>query len=210
MGTGKFGVNKMMGVRSLLELFCSTSPIHHTLHYHKIGYTEFYKTDETFHINSVCNSEMSKKSLLSSSKPSFSGVTRKSLVFFKRQIYSLQGASFQTAQLPSEKNSYCINNVNCVSSILENEKTSISMPVTSSPLLPSGCNGASKWLIIHWDVRPSRLRDDCQQCCLPPKKRFSLKKCCGFLCLNGTTKTQCGEGRSTLVSLLSSYSQRIA
>ena len=64
MGTGKFGVNKMMGVRSLLELFCSTSPIDHTfsyMHYHKIGYTEFYQTDETFHINSVCNSEMSKK-----------------------------------------------------------------------------------------------------------------------------------------------------
>ena len=87
MGTGKFGVNKMMGVRSLLELFCSTSPIHHTfsyMHYHKIGYTVFYQTDETFHINSVCNSEMSKKSLLSSSKPSFSGVTRKSLVFFQK------------------------------------------------------------------------------------------------------------------------------
>ena len=89
---GKFGVNKMMGVRSLLGLFCSTSPIHHTfsyMHYHKIGRvhtTEFYQTDETFHINSVCNSEMSKKSLLSSPKPSFSGVTRKSPVFQKTNI----------------------------------------------------------------------------------------------------------------------------
>ena len=173
MGTGKFGVNKMMGVRSLLELFCSTSPIHHTfsyMHYHKIGYTEFYQTDETFHINSVCNSEMSKKKFAVLFQALFFRSHEKVPSFFKRQIYSLQGASFQTAQLPSEKNSYCINNVNCVSSILENEKTSISMPVTSSPLLPSGCNGASKWLIIHWDVRPSRLRDDCQQCCLPPKK----------------------------------------